>query len=185
MAVTAPNDDGWRIPDELWERIVPLLPPRKPHPLGCHNPRVPDRAAMDAILFVLRTGCQWEALNQTQFCKKSSAHRRFQEWVEARVFERLWQLGLEEYDAIHGIEWRWQAMDGTMTKAPLGGGKNRTQSHRSGENGHETEPVDGWRRRAALGSGGRSQRQRLQTDGRDLGEDGRRATRPARIPVRG
>jgi hypothetical protein len=39
-------------------QIEPLLPPRKPHPLGCHNPRVSDRAAMDAILFVLRTGCQ-------------------------------------------------------------------------------------------------------------------------------
>ena len=55
----------WRIPDELWERIVPLLPPRKPHPLGCHRPRVDDRKAMDAIFFVLRTGCQWNALNET------------------------------------------------------------------------------------------------------------------------
>jgi len=42
------NDDGWRLPDELWEQMEPLLPPRKPHPLGGHNPRVSDRAAMDA-----------------------------------------------------------------------------------------------------------------------------------------
>jgi transposase len=41
-----------------------LLPPRPEHPLGCHNPRVPDRAAMDAIFFVLRTGCQWNALRE-------------------------------------------------------------------------------------------------------------------------
>jgi transposase len=27
----------WRIPDELWARIEPLLPPRKAHPLGCHR----------------------------------------------------------------------------------------------------------------------------------------------------
>ena len=46
----------WRIPDELWEHIVPLLPPSKPHPLGCHRPRVDDRKAMDAIFFVIRTG---------------------------------------------------------------------------------------------------------------------------------
>jgi len=39
----------WRIPDELWERILPLLSPRKPHPLGCHRSRVDDRKAMDAI----------------------------------------------------------------------------------------------------------------------------------------
>lgn len=52
------KDDGWRLSDKLWIQIEPLLPPRKPHPLGCHNPRVPDRDAMNAILFVLRTGCQ-------------------------------------------------------------------------------------------------------------------------------
>jgi hypothetical protein len=28
----------WRMPDELWPRRVPLLPPWKPHPLGCHRP---------------------------------------------------------------------------------------------------------------------------------------------------
>ena len=49
------KDDGWRIPDELWEDMERFLPPRKPHPLGCHNPRVDDRAAMNAILFVART----------------------------------------------------------------------------------------------------------------------------------
>jgi hypothetical protein len=52
-----PVDDRWRIPDALWERIAPLLPARKPHPLGCHNPRVSDRRAMDGISIVLRTGC--------------------------------------------------------------------------------------------------------------------------------
>ena len=51
-------DDGWRIPDVLWERLEPLLPPRKPHPLGCHRPRVDDRKAMDAIFVVLCTGGQ-------------------------------------------------------------------------------------------------------------------------------
>ena len=46
------RDDGWRMPDWLWERIEPLLPEPPPHPLGCHRPRVPDRDAMDAILLV-------------------------------------------------------------------------------------------------------------------------------------
>src|SRR5262245_46612627 len=62
----------WRIPDELWERIQPLLPARKSHPLGCHRPRVDDRKAMDAIFFVLRTGCQWNALNETGICSPGS-----------------------------------------------------------------------------------------------------------------
>ena len=64
-------DDQWRIPNVLWERIEPLLPARPPHPLGCHNPRVPDRKAMDTIFFVLRTGCQWNALNVTGICSSS------------------------------------------------------------------------------------------------------------------
>ena len=86
-------------------------------------PRVSDRKAMDAILFVLRTGCQWNALNATGICSTSSAHRRFQEWGEAGVFEQFWQLGLLAVDALEGIDWSWLAMDGAMTKAPLGGGK--------------------------------------------------------------
>jgi putative transposase len=50
------TNDGWRIPKELWARMEPLLPARRTHPLGCHNPGVSDRDAMNAILFVLRTG---------------------------------------------------------------------------------------------------------------------------------
>lgn len=59
------EDDKWRIPDELWQQIIPLLPARPTHPLGCHRPRVPDRDAMSGILFVLRTGCQWNARDAT------------------------------------------------------------------------------------------------------------------------
>jgi transposase len=114
------------MPDELWAQIEPLLPPGKPHPLGCHRRRVDNRAAMDAIFFVARTGCQWNALNQTGLCSSSSAHRRFQEWTAAGVFQQAWARGLVAFDERKGIDWAWQAMDGAMTKAPLGGGKNRT-----------------------------------------------------------
>jgi transposase len=155
------EDDGWRIPDELWAKIEPLLPPPKPHPLGCHRRRVPNRAAMDAIFFVLRTGCQWNALNVTSICHSSSAHRRFQEWTEAGVFQKLWAQGLLDYDAEHGIEWRWQAMDGAMTKAPLGGEKNRTKSHRSSQNGHEAQRFDGWWRHSTRCRDRRSEPARL------------------------
>ena len=133
------NHDDWRIPDALWERIEPLLPPRKPHPLGCHRPRVDDRKAMDAIFFVLRTGCQWGALDATGICSHSAAHRRFQEWTEADVFVALWEQGLVAYDALEGIDWEWLAMDGAITKAPLGGEKGGQEPHRSRENGHQAQ----------------------------------------------
>src|SRR5687768_11652653 len=105
------------------------------HPLGCHNPRVPDRWAMDTIFFVLRTGCQWNALNATDICSSSSAHRRFQEWTAAGVFRWLWALGLASYDELVGLEWEWLAMDGATTKAPLGGrktGRNPTDRGKRG-----------------------------------------------------
>ncbi len=151
--------DQWRIPDELWARIEPLLPPGKPHPLGCHRPRVENRRAMDAIFFVLRTGCQWNALNATGICSSSSAHRRFQEWVAAGVFHQLWAQGLAAYDELAGIEWDWLAMDGAMTKAPLGGGENRPQSHRPGQARYQAQPAHRRGRRAARPSGGRRQPQ--------------------------
>jgi len=111
---------SWRMPDELWEKVKRLLPPGKPHPLGCHRPRVDDRKAMDAIFYRLRTGCQWKALDATGICSSSSAHRRFQEWTQAGVFQMLWVQGLRSLDELKGIDWEWQAMDGAMTKAPLG-----------------------------------------------------------------
>lgn len=129
----AVRDDGWRLPDGLWVKMAPLLPARPAHPLGCHNPRVPDRAAMDAIFFVLRTGCQWNALRETGLCSSSSAHRRFQEWVQAGVFTAFWRRGLLAYDAVCGIDWTWMALDGAMGKAPLGGGENRPQPDRPGQ----------------------------------------------------
>jgi putative transposase len=129
------RDDGWRIPDELWAKMEPLLPPRPPHPLGCHNPRVPDRRAMDAILLVLRTGMQWQALKATGICHPSSAYRRFREWAAAGVFREFWRQGLLAYAALAGINWEWLAMDGAMGKAPLGGlwtGPNPTDRARRG-----------------------------------------------------
>ncbi|TGE00745.1 transposase [Methylobacterium nonmethylotrophicum] len=104
-------DDSWRIADALWMRMEPLLPSRPRHPLGCHDPRVPDRAAMDAIV-VLRTGCQWNALNATGICTSSSAHRRFQERTKAGVFEAFWREGRLAHDALVGIDWEGLSTDG-------------------------------------------------------------------------
>jgi len=115
-----PVRQDWRMPDELWERLEPLLPVfvPKPHPLGCHRRRIPSRQAMDGIFFVLRTGCQWNALNATGLCSSSVAHSRYQEWCAAGVFEKLWAQGLAEYEAQVGLDWDWLSMDGAITKAP-------------------------------------------------------------------
>lgn len=111
--------EEYQIPDEMWERIEPLLPEPKPKKKP-GRPRMDDRKAMTAIFYVLRTGCQWNALPRS-LGASSTVHDRFQEWREAGVFEKMWQVGVMEYDNEKGIDWEWQSMDGAMTKAPLGG----------------------------------------------------------------
>ena len=161
------KDDGWSIPDSLWEQMEPLLPPRKPHRFGGHNPRVPDRNAMNAILYVARTGCQWNALDATGICSCSSAYRRFREWTDAGVFEKFWKRGLLKYDSLVGIDWSWLSMDGAMTKAPLGGEKDGQKPHRSREKRHQAQRADRRGRRAAERCRRRRQPARHENDSPD------------------
>ncbi len=94
---------------------------------------------MDAILFLLRTGCQWNALDRTGICSCSSAYRRFREWTDAGVFLELRRQGLLKYDKLKGIDWSWMSMDGAMTKAPLGGEKGGSKPHGSRQGRHKTK----------------------------------------------
>ncbi len=113
---------GCRISDALWAVRAPLLPKHvHTHRFGGGRPRVPDRQCADASFYVLRTGCPWAALNQTELWRKSTAFDRFQAWVAAGVFLKLWQAGVEQFDELQGIDWNWLSMDGALTKAPLGG----------------------------------------------------------------
>ena len=135
--------ESYQVSDELWAKIRPLLPEHvNTHRFGGGRPRADDRQCLNGILFVLRTGCQWNALNATSICPSSTAHDRFQEWVEAGVFRRLWRAGLLAYDKLKGIDWSWQSMDGAMTKAPLGGEKSRPEPHGSGQRRRQAKPAD-------------------------------------------
>src|SRR5512144_2925321 len=141
---------AFQVSDELWAVLEPLLPaPVNTHRFGGGRPRVPDRDCADAIFYILRTGCQWSALNQTTLCAKSTAHDRFQEWVAAGVFLKLWQTGVAQFDDLRGIDWEWLSMDGAIAKAPLGGEKNRAQPDGSGQAGRQAERADGRSRSAS------------------------------------
>src|SRR5919206_316311 len=84
---------SFRLSERFWSLARRLIPkPARVHPLGGGRPRVPDRRVLAAIFFVLRTGCQWKALDATALGSGSTAHRRFQEWVEAGLFYRLWRV---------------------------------------------------------------------------------------------
>ena len=76
-----------RIPDDLWNEIKNILPEEKPeNTIGC--PIVPYRKVLDGIVFVLRTGCQWKMLPK-EYGSGSTCHRRFQEWRELNIFDRI------------------------------------------------------------------------------------------------
>jgi len=130
---------GFRISDERWAVLEPLLPVRKnTHRFGGGRPRVPDRHCAAAIFYVLRTGCQWEALHQTELCAKSTAHDRFAQWAAAGVFLRLWQAGVDQFDELQGLDWAWLSMDGALSKAPLGGETDGANPHRSRQRRRQT-----------------------------------------------
>ena len=134
---------SFRCPDELWERLEPLIPVHvNTHRFGGGRPRTPDRQCMDGIFFVLRTGCQWKALDETGICSGSTAHTRFQHWVQSGVFLELWKAGLQEYDAGQGLDWEWLSMDGAMTKAPLAGEKSGQEPHRPRQKRRKTFSFD-------------------------------------------
>ena len=79
---------------------------------------MPARNIFSAIVYVLRTGCQWKAVPQ-EFGSASAIHKHFQQWHRAGFFLALWRSGLAEYDGMEGIAWDWQSIDGALVKAPL------------------------------------------------------------------
>lgn len=122
----AKRAESWVVTDAFWEHVEPLIPRRVDSPRkdyvrkpGAGRPPKPARQVFEAIVYVLRTGCQWKALPSERFGSASAIHKRFLEWEAAGFFEALWKAGLAEYDEMEGIAWRWQSVDGAMMKAPL------------------------------------------------------------------
>src|ERR1043166_106398 len=176
-----PVPENWRIPDDLWEQLNVCIPKRvNTHRFGGGRPPTADRVCLDAIFYVLRTGCQWKALDATKFCPGSTAHDRFQLWVGQGVFFEMWKLGLLDYDYLEGIDWEWLSMDGCMTKAPLGGKKNREKPDGSRQAGRQAQPAGRGPRRAGGLGGGWRQPPRHENGRGDVGEYPGRAPRADR-----
>jgi putative transposase len=108
------------IPDELWQRVAVWIPKRKRRNSKGGRPPVPDRVAMEGIIYRLRTGCQWDAI-PSEFGSRSTCYRRFVEWTQAGVFFMMWVEALLYYDEKRGIDWTWSSLDSASVKAPKGG----------------------------------------------------------------
>jgi transposase len=108
----------WIVPDELWERIEPLLPRWENALPRLGRKRLPDRLALQGILFVLHTGIQWEFLPQELgFGSGMTCWRRLAEWNEAGVWQRLHEALLAELNAAGKLDWSRAVIDSSHARA--------------------------------------------------------------------
>ncbi len=136
-ATTQRSVDYFHLPRPLWRKLKKCLPKKKRKSTKGGRPRVSDRAVINAIWYVLWSGCQWKALHRDWFGVSSSVvHERFQRWRRMGLFEKLMKRMTEYYAReCGGVGWKWQAMDSKHSAAPLGGektGKNPTDRGKLG-----------------------------------------------------
>src|ERR671910_623823 len=108
------------VSDELWRFIAPLLPPEPPKPKG-GRPRIPPRATLTGILFVLRSGIPWELLPQELGCGSGvTCWRRLRDWQEAGVWEGLHRALLDRLGIADEIDWSRASVDSRLVPAKRG-----------------------------------------------------------------
>jgi transposase len=109
------------VSDELWDRIEPILPKHTPNPKG-GPPRRSDRAALEGICHVLKTGCQWQRLPPCELWPSgSTCWRRFAEWTRAGVWPQLHRVLLNVLGRSGEIDLSVAVVDSASARAVKGG----------------------------------------------------------------
>lgn len=107
--------------DELWGIIQPMLPPHPPRPKG-GRPPADDRHCLEGILFILRTGTQWQMLPTATFCASgSTCWRRFNAWSRDGVWPRVHQEVLNRLGKIGQVDPSAAVIDSASVRAVWGG----------------------------------------------------------------
>lgn len=109
----------WNVPDELWKKIEPIIAEIDP-PKATGRKRKDARAILDAIIYRLRTGCQWNQFPK-QFPDDSTVHRTFGKWLQLGLFDKIWNAIQNDCQELGNVDWQWQAADTSMGKARFGG----------------------------------------------------------------
>lgn len=109
------------LPDELWNEIKPLLPPERAKPEG-GRPRVPDRACLTGIIFVLRTGLPWNMIPTELGCGSGpTCWRRLRDWTAAGVWQKVHKKLLNALGRQGKIDLSRAVIDSASVRAVFGG----------------------------------------------------------------
>jgi transposase len=108
------------VPDALWDIVESLIPGFDPRPQGGGTAVVDARKVFTAIVFVLTSGCAWRHLPESFGVSVPTAHRRFMQWAEAGVFDRLHREVLDRLGACGELDWSSAILDAAHVRAKRG-----------------------------------------------------------------
>jgi transposase len=109
--------------EELWEVIGPWLPAETPKPKG-GRPRVPNRAVLVGIVYVLKSGVPWGMLPKELGCGSGvTCWRRLRDWQRAGVWNRLHRVLLGELGTSGLIDWSRACLDSASVAVKRGARK--------------------------------------------------------------
>ena len=100
--------EGEVLRDDQWERLKPFVPGGM---RGKRGPRSDARRFFDALLWLARSGARWRDLPEDRFGPYQRIKRRYYRWIEAGVFERIFEAVSEDPDM------EWLAIDATVIRA--------------------------------------------------------------------
>ena len=121
-----PSDKGkiikskaMRLTDEQWLIIEPLIPKTIKSKKG-GRPRIPSRAVLDGVLWILKTGARWRDLPR-EYPAYQTCHRRFQEWNRNGTILNILTALAKDMEERGKLDVRECFMDGSLIPAKKGG----------------------------------------------------------------
>ena len=105
--------------DEQWTVVQPLIPAPPKRADGRGRPRIDDRAILNGILWIMRTGAQWMDMPE-RYPSYQTCHRRFQEWVKAGAFEEILKALANDLKERGDLDLSECFVDGTFVIAKKG-----------------------------------------------------------------
>jgi transposase len=97
----------YELTDEQWERIKDWLPGRKEN---CGVTAKDNRAFVNGVLWILRSGARWQDL-PPRYGNWKSSHKRFTRWSQRGIWESIFKMLTKDRDN------EYLMIDSTLVKA--------------------------------------------------------------------